>query len=208
LTLFAAVLCASPARVHAFKNPAFFSASAVGGGGGGKYFTVSRAEGYGCAVCHSQGDAVPVELKNLPKAGFIPGQAYRITLDWPDDMPSVALNVEMTDFSGAPLGQLIAPDPLTLARADLCAQSDDAAATGQSLQQDAAGRNVLLVAECGQAQTSFDWIAPSAPAQGYFSASIVFSNRNGKLTGDRVVDISEAFGTQGVMAPATNAYRN
>lgn len=191
----------------AFRNPEFFAASATGGGGGGKYFTVSRAEGYGCAVCHTRGEPVPVQVQNLPLSGFEPGALYRITIDWPDDMPSVALNVETTDFDGAPFGQLVAPDPLTLVPADLCLQSDEPS-TGQFVSQDPSGRQVLLIAECGQAQTTFDWIAPNAPAQGYFSASITFSNRNGKLSGDQVVDLSKAFGTLGTREPAANSYRS
>lgn len=193
-------------HAQAFRNPDFFGDSAEGGGGGGKYFTVSRAEGYGCAVCHTPGEAVAVQLRNLPKDGYLPGQAYRITVDWPDDMPSVALNVEMTDFDGAPFGQLLAPDPLTLAPADLCPDSDQPSA-GQSIPEEPGGRRVLLIAECGQAQTSFDWIAPSAPAQGYFSASITFSNRDGKLTGDSVVDLAESVGIQGLTQPTANKYQ-
>ena len=191
---------------HAYRNPERFGASVDDGGGGGKYFTLSRAEGYGCAVCHSQGSPVPVDIRNLPRTGYIPSQTYRITVDWPDDMPSVALNVEMTDYSGAPFGQLIAPDPSTLAAADLCRESDSPSA-GQTIPNDATGRRVLLVAECGQAQTTFDWIAPAAPAQGYFSTSIIFTNRDGKLNGDHVVDVSENLGIQGVMQPATSLFQ-
>jgi hypothetical protein len=204
ILVFAALL--TPGTALAFRNPELFRGSAIGGGGGGKYFTLSRAEGYGCAVCHSQGEPVSVQVRNLPKTGFIPGAQYRITVDWPDDQPSVALNLELTDFDGAPFGQVIAPDPLTLSPADLCPQSE-APSAGQTVEQDASGRRVLLIAECGQAQTSFDWIAPSAPAQGYFSGSITFSNRNGKLTGDSVVDLSAAFGVLSAEAPAANAYQ-
>ena len=183
--------------LHAYRNPERFAAPVDDGGGAGKYFTLSRAEGYGCAVCHSQGTPVPLEIRNLPTAGYLPGQAYRITIDWPDDMPSVALNVEMTDDVGAQFGQLVAPDPATLTAADLCRQTDvsEPATAAQTTQIDAA-RRVLLIAECGQAQTSFDWIAPASPAHGYFSTSVVFSNRDGKLAGDRVVDIVQPFTLQ------------
>lgn len=199
--LFLTLIPALP--LHAYRNPARFAASVDEGGGGGKYFTLSRAEGYGCAVCHSQGTPVPLEVRNLPVSGFLPSQTYRITIDWPDDVPSVALNVEVTDNAGAPYGQLFAPDPSTLSAADLCPQSDatEPPTAAQTLQMDAAARRVLLVAECGQAQTSFDWIAPLVPAQGYFSSSIIFTNRDGKLTGDNVVDVVEPLNAQ-----ATNRY--
>jgi len=190
---------------HAFRNPDFFADPATGGGGGGKYFTVSRAEGYGCAVCHTRGDLVPVQVQNLPLTGFVPGERYRITIDWPDDKPSVALNVEMTELGGQPFGQLVAPDPSTLTTADLCLDSETPSA-GQFVSQDPAGRQVMLIAECGQAQATFDWIAPTAPAQGYFSASITFSNRDGKLSGDQVVDLSKTFGALETTQPTANHY--
>ena len=194
--------------VHAYRNPERFGASVDVGGGGGKYFTLSRAEGYGCSVCHTQGSPAPVEVRNLPTAGYLAGQTYRITVDWPDDMPSVALNVEMTDAAGAPFGQLVASNPATLTAADLCPQSDqsDPATAAQTLQMDTSARNVLLVAECGQTQTSFDWIAPAVPANGYFSGSIIFSNRDGKLTGDSVFDIVEPITSQ-AMPQVTNMYQ-
>ena len=195
-------------RVHAYRNPERFAASVDDGGGGGKYFTLSRAEGYGCAVCHTQGTPAPVTVLNAPTAGYIPGATYRMTIDWPDDMASVALNVEMTDDVGEPFGQLIAANPATLVAADLCPQSDvsEPATAAQTVETDALGRRVLLIAECGQAQTSFDWIAPATNAHGYFSTSIIFSNRDGKLAGDSVVDIVEPFASQ---APpdATSSYQ-
>jgi hypothetical protein len=178
---------------HAYRNPERFGASVAEGGGGGRYFTLSHAEGYGCAACHSRGAPVAVNVRSLP-AGFTPGQAYRITVDWPDDEPAVALNVEMTTNEGAPFGQLLAADVATLTAADLC-RGSDAPSAGQSVSNDAT-RRVLLVAECGQAQTTFDWIAPVDATHGSFSASITFSNRDGKLRGDRVVDITESFAAQ------------
>ena len=183
---------------HAYRNPERFAAPVDVGGGGGKYFTLSRAEGYGCAVCHSASTPVPVALYNLPTADHLPGQVYRITIDWPDDMPSVALNVEVTDARGASYGLLSAADPATLSAADLCASSDvsEPGSAGQTVQLDANGRRVLLIAECGQAQASFDWIAPAVRGDAYFSTSILFSNRDGKLAGDRVVDIVEPLSRQ------------
>jgi hypothetical protein len=193
---------ATTSTVYAYRNPERFGAPVQEGGGGGKFFTLSRAEGYGCAACHSQGAPIAVDIRGLP-AIVVPGEQYRITLDWPDDRPSVALNVEMTTNDGAPFGQLIAPDPLTLSAADLCRVSDEPS-SGQSVSIDAAGRRVLLIAECGQAQTSFDWISPLGLTEGYFSTSITFSNRNGKLDGDQVVDVSEPFGRQSAVKPPSS----
>ena len=197
----------SATSVYAYQNPERFGASIDDGGGAGRYFTLSRAEGYGCAVCHTQGSPVPVEVRNLPRTGYIPGQAYRITLDWPDDLSSVALNVEMTDPAGAPFGQLLAPDPSTLSAADLCRESA-APSAAQTLMAGTSNRQVLVIAECGQAQTSFDWIAPATFVQGYFSSSITFSNHDGKLSGDHVVDLSETLGPVGVDQPITSSYQS
>jgi hypothetical protein len=195
----------APGSAHAYRNPARFVAPAEDGGGGEKFFTASRAEGYGCGVCHTSGEPVALEVRGLPVDGYLPGQSYAVTIDWPDAMRSVALNVELTDYDGNPVGDILRPDPGTLGAADLCKESD-APSTGQELPTIPSGRRVLTVAECGQQQTTFLWRAPLIPTRGYLGASLVFSNRDSKLGGDRVVDISRAFGPSGQPAPQVDNY--
>lgn len=195
-------LHASPAR--AFRNKDRFSDSVDDGGGGQKYFTGSRAEGYTCQVCHTAGDPVALQIYGLPITGYTPGTSYRLTLDWPDNLPSVAVNVEMTDLNGATFGELSAPDPSTLAPADLCSSSDQPDASQAVMLSGA--RRVLLIGECGQTQSTFDWRAPLDAKQGFITGSLLVSNRNGKVTGDRVVDFSRTFGAVGNPTPTVNAY--
>jgi hypothetical protein len=195
----------APQTTHAYRNPARFIEPAEDGGGGGKYFTGSRAEGYTCAVCHSVGEPAATTVRGLPVDGYFPGQSYAVTIDWPDEERSVALNVELTDYDGQPLGELWPADPRTVSPPDLCKQSE-APSTGQELSAVTAGRRVMTVAECGQAQTTFVWRAPAVPTRGYLTASIVFSNRDSKLGGDRVTDISRAFGPAGEAPPAVDAF--
>lgn len=208
LALLAAVsgsLCLAPRDAHAYRNPARFVAPAEDGGGGGKFFTASRAEGYGCGVCHASGEPVSLQVRGLPVDGYVPGQSYPITIDWPDELRSVALNVELTDYDGHPIGDILLPAPETLSVPDLCKESETPA-TGQDLPATSDGRRVLTVAECGQQQTTFLWRAPAALSRCYLGASLLFSNRDSKLGGDRVVDISRAFGPTGQPAPQVDNY--
>jgi hypothetical protein len=202
LAVFALSLVASPAA--AFGDPASFAAAVTDGGGGGKFFTGSRAEGYTCRVCHSAGTPPSLALSGLPVDGYVPGATYRIGIDWPDDLPSVGLNAEATDFDAVPFGQLMAADPMQLTPADLCSGTT-APSSGQTL-VDALGRRVLLVAACGQAQTTLTWQAPNTPERGLLSGSIVVSNRDASVGGDTVFDFSFPLSAQSDALPLVNRY--
>jgi hypothetical protein len=205
-TLFAlttvVIVHASPA--HAYRNKDRFSDPVDDGGGGQKYFTGSRAEGYTCQVCHTAGQPVSLQIQGLPSDGYIPGARYRITLDWPDDLPSVAVNLEMTDLTDRAFGELTAADPATLSPSDLCTGTDHPDASQVVVASET--RRVLLIGECGQAQSTFDWQAPATQRQGFITGSLLVSNRNGKVTGDRVVDFSRSFGAASDPNPKVDAY--
>jgi hypothetical protein len=192
--------------VHAYRNPDRFKDDVTEGGGGDKYFTGSRAEGYTCEVCHTAGEQPPLQITGVPIGGYESGHIYHITIDWPDDLPSVALNLEMTDVSGAKLGELRAPAATSLSRDDLCTADGLEATSGVTPVDTESGRRIVTVTECGQHQTSVDWLAPAPAAgqfapQGWFTGSLVVSNRNNKVSGDGVANLSHVLGAAGAPAP-------
>jgi hypothetical protein len=171
---------------HAYRNPERFGAGVIDGGGGERYFTGSRAEGYTCQVCHTVGEPVPVSV-SLPESGYIPGQVYRLTVDWPDDLDSVALNLEITDELGRALGDMVAPDPAQLGGSDLCLGARTPT-SGVTIVATTDGRRVATVAECGQHQASIDWRAPATAIGGWLTGSVLVSNRDEKIDGDHVTN--------------------
>jgi hypothetical protein len=199
-----ASIAAVSTPVHAYRNPDKFLAPAAEGGGGGKFFTGSRAEGYTCSVCHTPGKTVPVVLSGLPQMGYFPGQTYPITVDWPDELRSVSLNVELTDLDGNAFGELIVPDPAELSPADLCLGEVPSSA-GQAMVE-LAGRRVVTIAECEQHQTTLHWRAPMTVGAGIFAGSLIVSNRDGKLRGDSVADFSSTIGMFGDAPPPLHRY--
>jgi hypothetical protein len=196
--LVVSVLSLQAAVVRAFAEPDSFGVSVLYGGGGAKFFTGSHAEGYTCQVCHSGGASPAVSVIGLPIDGYEPGQIYRITVDWPDDLRAVGLNVEMTDAAGNRFGELVPVDPKLLSAADLCpnAPSSNVAQFDLSNQ-----RRILAVANCGQHQTTIEWRAPTQVVQGWFTGSLVAADRKKNVEGDGVTNISRVFGVKGAPAP-------
>jgi len=82
----------TPSRALAFTNPTDYGkypdeSPGSKGFGAGRYFTGSPADGYSCEVCHSASPAnysFPLAHKGLPLDGYVPGEAYKIELSWPE----------------------------------------------------------------------------------------------------------------------------
>lgn len=191
---FSTLLLAVPAR--AYVNPERFAVAVEQGGGGERFFTGSPADGYTCAVCHAPHEPVPLTVAGLPMPTYVPGATYAIVFDWPDNLPSVALNLEVTDTAGAPAGTLALRAVADIPLAERC--SEDGSRTGVELIQTTTGRTVWTVAECGQHQATAIWQAPSAPPLGLggklpairISGSLLASNHDQKVEGDRVTDFA------------------
>jgi uncharacterized protein (TIGR03382 family) len=196
--LVAGALVLEAAPVQAYAEPDSFGVNVLFGGGGAKFFTGSHAEGYTCQVCHSGGTSPAVTVIGLPVDGYEPGQIYRITVDWPDDLRAVGLNVEMTDAAGDRFGELVPIDPKLLSAADLCSNAPASNVAQFDLSNQ---RRILAVANCGQHQTTVEWRAPTQVTQGWFSGSLVASNRKKNVEGDGVTNISRVFGVKGAPAP-------
>ncbi|MEY4581519.1 MAG: hypothetical protein RL701_6222 [Pseudomonadota bacterium] len=182
------VLCqATP--VYAYQNPERFAVDVEQGGGGGRYFTGAPVDAYTCGVCHASPERSAVQVLGLPENEYEPGATYRIIVDWPDELSNVALNMEMSDLAGNPLGQWFAPDPATLPLPDHCTNPLSDTPTGTHVVLDAK-RMVVAMSECGQHQLSVDWQAPVLPYDAWFSGSLIAANHDGKLSGDHAADFS------------------
>ena len=186
--LVGSLLFAQSAR--AYQNPERFAADVALGGGGERYFTGSLLDSYTCGVCHASAERPEIRALGLPEAGYLPDTLYRFVIDWPDDLPRVGMNLELTDMNGQPIGHWILPDDATLTAADRCSLLSDTP-TGVSVVE-LAQRELVTVAECGQQQATLDWLAPSAAelrGDAWLSGSLVSSNHDGELGGDRTGDL-------------------
>jgi hypothetical protein len=189
LLLVVALGLAHPAR--AFQNPDTFAAEPTQGGGGGRFFTGAPLDGFTCEVCHRSESPPSVQVFGLPAGAYQAGALYRVTIDWPDDLARVALAMEMTDRRGFAVGTWADADPATLTPADQCTLTSDTP-TGTRILPIAGPRAVVSAIDCGQHQTTLNWIAPGqadplVPVQlpdAILSGALVVSNTNGKLAGD------------------------
>ena len=209
----AAVLLASvSSSAHAWQNPDMFSAEPGRGGGGDRYFTGSALDAYTCEVCHTSEEApVPLRVIGLPDSNYELGATYHVTIDWPDELPRVALTMEMTDRSGHALGTWRESNHATLLPADHCALEADPP-SGLRIIAREGPRAIVSAIDCGQQQVSLDWTAPSAieippgvaAPDAWFSGGLVASNRNGKLAGDSVAVFSHGLSAPGAQPVAAN----
>lgn len=183
-----------PARAVAYQSPERFIEPAAEGGGGGRFFTGSPTDSLTCDVCHGAGAPAPLEILGLPPGGYVPGTIYPVIVDWDDALESVALNLEVTDSRGHSFGTLTAPEAERLTAADLCASTgrpDVIVGTNE--------RHLALVTECGGHQASLLWQAPDGPApdgsfDAWWNGSLVASDGDGTVNGDRVTNIQHVLG--------------
>ena len=183
-TLLGATAWSSPA--HAFSDPSSFAAHPAAAGGGGRYFTGSPADGYTCAVCHQGGEEPAVRVLGLPIAGYKPGGAYEIVVDWPDTLDKISGALEITDLNGKPAGELRLPPQAELLPAEVCEPVSDLIPAA-SLVDTTDGRHVVTLPDCGAKQLRLLWIAPSVASERvWFAGSLVVSNGEADVTGDGV----------------------
>jgi hypothetical protein len=192
---------------HAYQSPARFIDPAAEGGGGGRFFTGSPTDSLTCDVCHGAESPAPLAILGLPSDGYLPGQTYPVIVDWDDALESVALNLEVTDSHGHSFGTLTAPPPEQLTAADLCASSGR-----PDLVVGASERQLALVSECGGHQASLLWQAPAGPApdgsvEAWWNGSLVASDGDGTVNGDRVTNIQHVLGRVRQSAPLASELR-
>lgn len=196
----ATLLCA---RAEAFRLPTNFNQSAAIGGSGGRYFTGSPSDRYTCKVCHTSIGHPPIQVTGLPFGGYTPGQTYTILIDWPDNLPSVAFNLEMTDGAGKALGTFSTPAMEELPPGEVCMGRPGTVVAPPE-------RTLAFMTECGAQQSTIRWTAPMpvpdasgrlvAP-EAWFSGSLLSSNKDQSVEGDAVMDLSNVFGPLGQATP-------
>jgi hypothetical protein len=211
-TPLALLVLALPHPARAFQNPDTFAAEPTQGGGGGRFFTGAPLDGFTCDVCHRSESPPSVQVHGLPAGAYQAGGLYRVTIDWPDDLARVALAMEMTDRRGLAVGTWIDADPATLTPADLCTLTSDTP-TGTRILPLPGPRAVISAIDCGQHQTTLNWIAPAqsdplVPVQlpdAILSGALVVSNTNGKLAGDDAASFARNLAAPGAKpVPATD----
>jgi hypothetical protein len=194
---------------HAFQNPDTFPADPTQGGGGGRFFTGAPLDAFTCEVCHRSESAPSVHVYGLPPGAYQAGALYRVTIDWPDELERVALMMEMTDRRGLAVGTWTDVDPASLTPADQCTLTSDTPTGTRILPLDGP-RAVISAIDCGQHQTTLNWIAPAqtdplVPVQlpdAILSGAIVVSNTNGKLAGDDAASFARNLAAPGAMPVA------
>jgi len=173
-------------------------------GGGGRLFTGTPADGYGCDVCHRGAEGAKLEVLGLPVDGYLPGQTYELTLQWPVTTPHVALMAELADAAGRPAGiTALAPyaswqmgercEGSGFPAADVCRVGGAGSGCCRDLEgnRDACNfpgdRSVLWVPDCGSRFARLVWTAPSAVAGDiWFSTQMVTSDLQNDAVGDGV----------------------
>jgi hypothetical protein len=175
------------------------------GGGDGRYFTGSPADGYTCKVCHQGAEGPSLRILGLPLAGYVPGAAYEVTVDWPDNLDHVSLALEITDQNGNAAGSLRTPDPKELPVSEQClpvgpvptgAGNVTSVTTPATQTQPMATRKVLQMPDCGARQMRFLWTAPAQDAGPvWLAGAVVRSDGMDTTTGDGVTDIARAIGS-------------
>lgn len=190
-------------HARAFSDPLTFSDPTPMGGGGGRYFTGSAADGFGCNVCHQGGARAAATITGLPLAGYRPGAAYEVRLDWPASLEHLGIELEITDSAGHGAGELRLPPASELPNEERCEPVEDGFGAGELTELEQ--RTVLSVVDCGAKRLRFLWVAPSeARGSLRFSGGLVASDGEADAAGDGVTMFAHTLPVaRGGAVPAT-----
>lgn len=204
----ALLLASQPDHASAFADATFFGYPALAGGAGGRYFTGSPLDSYRCDSCHAGGEPPDVHVLGLPLDGYVPSAHYEVTVDWSDDLTTLATTVELTDMTGRRAGTLRLPQGREIEAPELCEGTTQLAAkvilvptdgveTEPHSCDDTVKRNsstcrqVVHSRDCGAQRLRFLWTAPAwdvGPI--WFAGSAVVSNDDSTNRGDGVTSYS------------------
>ena len=198
---------AAPGSARAFSDPLTFTDDVGLGGGGGRYFTGSPADGYGCDVCHRGAPSPPLEILGLPLAGYRPGGAYEVRIEWPRSLEHIGLALEITDDAGLAAGSLELPPPEELADPERCLPVEDGVAAGD-LDPLEGGRTILNVSDCGAQRVRFLWTAP-VESRGALrlSGGLVASNTQADAEGDGTTMFAHVLAPEHAIDPLASDIR-
>ena len=219
--LCAAWLCTTPQPVRAYSSFADYMRPIEEGGGGGLLFTGTPADAYGCDVCHRGGQVAKLEVLGLPADGYVPGQSYAITFQWPATT-HVALMAEFTDTAGLPAGTTALAPYATWEEGELCENGFPAAdvcrpdATTSGCCRDVAPdrdacsfpgeRSVFWVLDCRSKFARLTWTAPPAGAGDvWFSSDMVNSDLKNDALGDAATLVRRRLRPSGAPQAVTSA---
>jgi hypothetical protein len=176
-----------PDKCRAFSDPDQFAAKVENGGGGGRYFTGSRADGYGCGVCHRGGVAPVLQINGLPINGYQPGTTYEIEVTWstPGKL-SHGLNLELLGRDGTVPGLVALPDKSQVGVAGRCGgvPTGDVAAFERMVGK----RKVLGVEACDAQSLRFRFTPANVPELD-FSVSAMTSDKTASIEKDGVTNL-------------------
>jgi hypothetical protein len=193
-----------PCSVRAFEDVELFTEQAAQGGGGARYFTGSPADPYTCKVCHQNGKSPAAQVSGLPLSGYLPGQAYEITIDWSDTLEHVAAAAEITDMQGRRAGRVRLPGRAEQKDPELCEDQPVRAAQLLSVAPDADGeacagdaqelpdecRAVIHSRSCGAQRLRFLWTAPTSEnGPLWFAGVVVAGDGDGTSDADGVSEL-------------------
>jgi hypothetical protein len=189
------------ASAHAFSDPAAYEDPVDVGGGAGRWFTGSSADGFACNACHTGKAGESLVVSGLPVEGYVPGNAYEITLTWPPYVMDVALVAEFTTEDRRGAGTLALPRPDALKPAELCA-ADEGGESPAAIHEVEPARQLVSIVDCGAKMLRFQWTAPLTAANPvWFNAGFVTSNQDASPAGDGVTLIARPLPPAGASLP-------
>lgn len=177
----AVLLLLVPAVAAAYSDRALFDAPAIEGGAGGRYFTGSRADGYGCNVCHGTATTDDFTIDPLPEP-LVPGRRYDLTIHWNDPTVPHGLHVELTANGTHP--QVMPQDNLALPPASRCGGVAGGMPAVYTI--DSGVRRVIGVEACGASSVTLSFLYAGAPVE--LAVGGVRGDASDTAIGDRVFE--------------------
>ena len=172
----------APRAAYAFSDPALFGQPVAAGGGGGRYFTGSRADGYGCSVCHRGGKPPDLVLDGVPDT-LVTGTRYTLTVRWDHPEEPQALQLELTTPSGAHPSVEVTPAEMLPAESR-CEQLPTGMPAVYTF--DVGMRRIVGVEDCGASMVAVSFVATGEPIG--LALAAVRSDGSGTADGDGVVE--------------------
>lgn len=180
-----------------FDEPAADAVTDTWGGGGGRRFTGSPADGFTCAVCHTDASNAEWAMLGVPEDGWTPRAEVVLDIVWPETLRQAAVALELVHGDGTPAGTVALLDDAELSERERCTGSGVGAHVAWPARD---GRTVIASDACGASRLRVRWTAPaSGSGPVWLHATTVQGNGSGDATGDAFAAV--AFAMQQAGAP-------